>query len=88
MNGWTWASIDDLNALFNVYIDPAVYVLGPGPDTVAIGLGDPIPSNTDVGNALDAFEGDGWRINAGLGIVHVGPTMCNINKLTETKIKI
>lgn len=29
LSGWTWASVDDLNDLFNVYIAPAA--IGPGP---------------------------------------------------------
>jgi hypothetical protein len=34
MTGWTWAAVDDLNALFNSYgVNPS---LGPGPDQVAV----------------------------------------------------
>lgn len=37
LTGWTWADVDDLNALFNHYIgSPA---LGPGPSTISGDLG-------------------------------------------------
>ncbi len=32
LTGWNWASIDDVNALFNYYIENPTPKLGPGPD--------------------------------------------------------
>jgi len=53
MNGWTWASVDDVNALFNHYIGSDV--LGPGPDDYeAEGPGSPWAA---------AFYADGWFPN-------------------------
>lgn len=49
MTGWTWASIEDINTLFNYYIGSDV--LGPGPE---------IYSEVDA-EWTPAFFGDGWR---------------------------
>jgi hypothetical protein len=49
MSGWTWASIDDANALFNHYIGSDE--LGPGPDG---------PTVIEC-TAVDDFFRDGWR---------------------------
>ncbi|MCB1688625.1 MAG: hypothetical protein KDI33_09080 [Halioglobus sp.] len=48
MDGWTWASSDDLNALFNHYIGSEL--LGPGPDA----------KNTLDIQWHDLFWSDGW----------------------------
>lgn len=32
MTGWRWASVDELNTLFNTYV-PSEFALGPGPDS-------------------------------------------------------
>jgi hypothetical protein len=50
MTGWTWAKVDDLNALFNHYVGSDV--LGPGPDCYSEGHNTPW---------VDAFFDDGWR---------------------------
>ena len=50
VTGWTWASVDEVNALFNFYIGSAV--LGPGPDLLA--------GQWDSTWAPTIFE-DGWR---------------------------
>jgi hypothetical protein len=49
MTGWTWASIEDINTLFNYYIGSDV--LGPGPE---------IYHEIDA-EWTPAFFGDGWR---------------------------
>ncbi|MEZ5572919.1 MAG: hypothetical protein R3E64_12980 [Halioglobus sp.] len=52
MEGWTWASIDDMNELFNYYI--GFVALGPGPDVY-----------TDAVDAFaPAFFADGWRLTS------------------------
>jgi hypothetical protein len=62
MNGWTWASIEDVNALFNYYLGGELTPqsctlsgskpLGPGPDGCV----------EDSENAwASAFYSDGWR---------------------------
>jgi hypothetical protein len=49
MTGWTWAKVDDLNALFNHYIGSEV--MGPGPEVYA-----------DEGTSgVRDFFADGWR---------------------------
>ncbi|MFT4518474.1 MAG: hypothetical protein ACI9JM_000855 [Halioglobus sp.] len=50
MDGWTWASIDDVNALFNFYIGSNL--LGMGPDTY---------SDVNTSGWATAFFNDGWR---------------------------
>ena len=50
MTGWTWASVEDLNALFNHYVGRDV--LGPGPDNY---MDDP---NSEW---APGFFNDGWR---------------------------
>jgi len=50
MTGWIWASVEDLNALFNHYL--GAEVLGPGPDHYI--------ENPDSEWA-PAFFDDGWR---------------------------
>ena len=50
MTGWTWASVEDLNALFNHYL--GANVLGPGPDHH---MEDP------DSEWAPAFFNDGWR---------------------------
>ncbi len=52
MTGWMWATVEDLNSLFNSYIGFAA--LGPGSDTYAEG------TNTEW---APAFFDDGWRPN-------------------------
>ena len=50
VEGWIWASIEDLNGLFNHYIElPA---LGPGPDTY---------DDLNTSTWAPAFFADGWR---------------------------
>lgn len=49
MTGWTWASVDDLNSLFNTYIYP--YSMGPGPERLEL--------NDGTFNA--ALGAAGWR---------------------------
>jgi len=62
MTGWTWATVDDLNALFNFYI--GIDVLGPGPDCYGEGHNNPW---------VDTFFDDGWRDHDFLpGYVSVG----------------
>ena len=51
VTGWKWATIDDMNALFNHYI--GANVLGPGPDRILLDWGD--------SEAVTAFYNDGWR---------------------------
>ncbi len=50
ISGWRWASVDDLNALFNYYI--GIEALGPGPDSYSEG------HNSEW---VIAFFDDGWR---------------------------
>lgn len=56
MAGWAWASVDDLNALFNVYLSAegvsGESLLGPGPDY--------LQPFADTAWA-PAFFADGWR---------------------------
>jgi hypothetical protein len=56
MAGWAWASVDDLNALFNVYLSAAgvsgANLLGPGPDYL---------QPFAVTAWAPAFFADGWR---------------------------
>jgi hypothetical protein len=54
MAGWRWATVDDMNQLFNFYIGSDV--LGPGPDRYYGANGDFTASN--------AFWADGWRTTA------------------------
>ncbi len=61
MTGWTWASVDELNALFNYYL--GADLMGPGPGGYELGYGgdyeaDAPPPNQDFAND---FFGDGWR---------------------------
>lgn len=49
MNGWTWASVDDVNALFNYYIGSDE--LGPEPDRYS----------AEESPWAPAFYEDGWR---------------------------
>jgi hypothetical protein len=55
MAGWTWASIEDVNALFNYYIGSEV--LGPGPDGIINPGGDSAWA--------PAFYSDRWRFTHG-----------------------
>jgi hypothetical protein len=50
LTGWTWATVDDLNALFNYYI--GTEVLGPGPDIYVV---------SPDSEWAPAFFNDGWR---------------------------
>lgn len=56
MTGWMWASVEDLNSLFNHYI--GFEALGPGPDSYAEG------KNSEW---APAFFNDGWRPNNPFG---------------------
>ncbi len=56
MTGWMWASVEDLNSLFNHYI--GFEALGPGPDTYGEG------KNSAW---APAFFNDGWRPNNPFG---------------------
>ena len=56
MTGWMWASVEDLNSLFNHYI--GFKALGPGPDTYGAG-------NNSAW--APAFFNDGWRPNNPVG---------------------
>ena len=56
MTGWTWASADDLNALFNHYIGSDI--LGPGPDFTADFPG------VSESSVFSDFFGDGWHESA------------------------
>jgi hypothetical protein len=51
LSGWTWASVDDLNALFNHYIGSNQ--MGPGPDFFMAG------TDSTWGTA---FFDDGWQV--------------------------
>jgi len=52
MTGWTWASIEDVNALFNHYIGSEV--IGPGPDLIF--------ESAEAGfDWQRAFYSDGWQ---------------------------
>lgn len=53
MYGWSWASIDEMNNLFNYYFTSANYspLLGPGPDVDA----------TYGSGYANLFFADGWR---------------------------
>ena len=51
MTGWTWASANDVNSLFNTYIGAPL--LGPGPDAYN--------SNECDSRWVEAFFDDGWR---------------------------
>lgn len=54
LDGWIWASVDDVNSLFNHYLG-AAHTLGPGPDTF---------EQADGVWAL-AFFADGWLMTNG-----------------------
>lgn len=59
MSGWTWASTDDLNNLFNYYFsisDAPPPPLGPGPDDV-------LTSGAGPNSYAGLFFADGWRAN-------------------------
>ena len=56
MTGWTWASVEDLNSLFNHYI--GFEALGPGPDSFGEGKSSAW---------APAFFDDGWRPNNPFG---------------------
>jgi hypothetical protein len=58
MSGWTWASVDDLNALFNYYI--GFDALGPGPGGYSGNYGD--PNSTWASD----FYAEGWRFTSRL----------------------
>ncbi len=64
MLGWTWASVDELNALFNSYLGSSI--LGPGPDSYSVTDSDWAP----------AFFADGWRatVDIGVGVAVIGLT--------------
>lgn len=55
MSGWSWATIDDMNKLFNYYI--GYDALGPGPDSIYTGTF----GGVNVHAASNAFYADGWR---------------------------
>ena len=57
MTGWTWASMDDLNSLFNYYL--GAELLGPGPG--ASGYSGREPGLNQ--NWPSQFFSDGWRPN-------------------------
>lgn len=75
MTGWTWASVEDVNALFNYYIadQPFDYcgrdvskVFGPGPDSCHAYDYCPTPGYSLCGQGphptwATAFYGDGWK---------------------------
>jgi len=54
MAGWTWAQSDDVNGVFNHYIEAHTSrpTLGPGPDRV---------TDLSIDPAVHAFFEDGWR---------------------------
>ena len=57
MTGWTWASVEDLNALFNHYV--GIEALGPGPDHYMEGLilnGPPPSLETDGAIWIQALK--------------------------------
>jgi hypothetical protein len=58
MSGWTWASTEDLNSLFNDYSadssDPNPNLLGPGPSRVTT-------ESTAPNSYAQLFYLDGWR---------------------------
>ena len=58
MTGWTWASVNELNALFNYYL--GTELLGPGPSGMEYLTwdGGSSPPNRHFG---DDFYSDGWR---------------------------
>lgn len=53
LRGWTWASLDDMNGLFNLYI--GALEMGPGPD---------LYSETPFTGALNAAFFSQWRTTA------------------------
>ena len=55
VTGYAWASVDDLNALFNHYLQGNAPPLGPGPDSLLDSCYSPW---------ADAFFADGWRETA------------------------
>jgi hypothetical protein len=57
MTGWTWASADELNSLFNYYL--GAELLGPGPSAYSWSEGENNPP-PNRGFAND-FYSDGWR---------------------------
>lgn len=57
VSGWSWATIEEMNQLFNSYIGAPV--LGPGPDRLY----------TDNFSASTAFYADGWRITGAFGVL-------------------
>jgi len=57
MTGWTWASADELNSLFNYYLGDEL--LGPGPSAYSWSAGENNPP-PNRGFAND-FYSDGWR---------------------------
>lgn len=75
MDGWTWATIDNLNDLFNHYIGFAA--LGPGPDRYAGGY----RTFTDV------FYADGWRW-LDLGLRAIVGRISDDERLTPTMLSI
>ena len=58
MSGWTWASTEDLNNLFNYYSvnssNPVPNLLGPGPDYN-------LTESADPNSYAQLFFADGWR---------------------------
>ncbi len=57
ITGWTWASVDDLNSLFNSYFtDPPFILMGPGPDSYGEIY---LPNSPTV---FSQFLSDGWAV--------------------------
>jgi hypothetical protein len=61
MLGWTWASTEDLNNIFNYYSvnssNPIPNLLGPGPDY-------DVTESSDPNSYAQLFFADGWRITS------------------------
>jgi hypothetical protein len=66
MTGWTWASVDDVNALFNHYIGSEE--LGPGPDEYETGIGNTTWA-TAFFNDWRGFDLPGFSVDTTPGLV-------------------
>jgi hypothetical protein len=64
MNGWTWASVPDLNSLFNTYL----LLRGVSGDDL-LGPTDPDIYSETFGPFYEPFFDDGWRQTATVGIL-------------------
>jgi hypothetical protein len=67
LTGWTWASVSDINALFNFFIGPAV--VGPGPAEVSAERTDWVGLMTTYGFTASSFSDPFFVVSSISGIL-------------------